>query len=343
MGQNRILVTGGAGFIGSNLIEALNDQGHEDILVVDYLGEGDKFKNLVPLRLRDYCEADEFLNKINASSQFFGHFNTVYHLGACSSTTESNNRYLIQNNFSYTKSLALWSLAQASKFVYASSAATYGDGSAGMSDDASSLDQLRPLNMYAYSKHLFDQYAFKEGFLHRIRGIKYFNIFGSNETHKGNMRSMVHKAFEQISSRGRIQLFKSYSTAYKDGEQMRDFLYVKDAVKATLFLGQEKPSSDQKRQCHEGIEGGLFNLGMGQAHTWIELITPIFHALNRPVEIEYIEMPEVLRAKYQYFTQANIQKLKRQKDFNLAFTPLKEAVSDYVLNYLKPAEGQFKG
>jgi len=244
----------------------------------------------------------------------------VFHLGACSATTERNVRYLISNNFEYTKTLAHWALKKKARFVYASSAATYGDGAQGMMDDESKLPGLRPLNPYGYSKHLFDLYAQRAGLLSKLVGLKYFNVFGPNEEHKGDMRSVVHKAFQQIQAGGSVKLFKSYHPDFLDGGQQRDFLYVKDAVEMTLQLATSKA-------------GGVFNIGSGQAHTWIELVTPIFAALNRPVRIEFIEMPETLRSKYQYFTQANIAKL-RATGYTAKISPLAEAVADYVSNYL---------
>jgi ADP-L-glycero-D-manno-heptose 6-epimerase len=335
--MNRVIVTGGAGFIGSNLIEEINRQGHENIVVTDFLEKGNKFKNLVPLRFFDYHEADTFLEKITHSPSYFGPIETVYHLGACASTTETDNRYLVENNFAYTKRLCEWALSQGAKFVYASSAATYGDGTQGMSDDEGELDKLRPLNMYAYSKHLFDCHARRGGFLHLIRGIKYFNIFGPHERHKGDMRSVVPKAFEQIRETGTVKLFKSYRPEYKDGEQKRDFLYVRDAVRLTVFLGLEKPLKNIQEQRIKKVEGGLFNVGMGKAHTWLELVHPIFEALRQPQNITFIDMPEFLRPRYQYFTQADLSKLQRQNGYQFNFTPFREAIEDYLRNDLLPS------
>jgi ADP-L-glycero-D-manno-heptose 6-epimerase len=207
--------------------------------------------------------------------------------------------------------------------VYASSAATYGDGSAGMADDETKLDTLRPLNMYGYSKHLFDLHAWRGGFLNQLVGLKYFNVFGPNEDHKGDMRSLVHKSTAQVQAEGLIRLFKSYRADYRDGEQKRDFLYVKDAVAMTLHLAAT-PSA-----------GGLYNLGSGGAHTWIDLAQAVFGALNRPPEIHFIEMPETIRDKYQYFTEANITRL-RATGYTAPMTSLTAAVSDYVRNYLVP-------
>jgi len=322
--HGRILVTGGAGFIGSALVWALNQRGLTDIVVTDFLGSDEKWRNLVPLAFSDYVEADAFRSRIAVDPMAFGTFSTVFHLGACSATTERNASYLADNNFGYTRELAAWSLAQSARFVYASSAATYGDGAAGMDDRDPNLGRLRPLNMYGYSKHLFDLYAQRHGFLDRIAGVKYFNVFGPNEDHKGDMRSLVHKAFQQIQATGRVQLFRSHKPEYKDGEQKRDFLYVKDAVEMTIHL------ADRGRQA-----GGLFNLGSGEANTWLTLTRAIFAALGREPAIDFVDLPEVLRGKYQYFTQADIGKL-RATGYDRPGTPLADAVRDYVQGYLVP-------
>jgi ADP-L-glycero-D-manno-heptose 6-epimerase len=318
----RILVTGGAGFIGSALVWALNSRGLEDILVCDLLRSDEKWRNLVPLRYSDYVEGRELRSRLAQSATAFGKFSAVFHMGACSSTTERDASYLIDNNTAFTRELAAWSLGQGARFIYASSAATYGDGSHGMSDSDPAIERLRPLNMYGYSKHLFDLYARRLGWLDRIVGLKYFNVFGPNEAHKGDMRSVVAKAHLQVLDSGAIGLFRSYDPRYKDGCQMRDFLYVKDAAEMTLHFAERGASA-----------GGLFNLGSGQANTWLTLAEAIFAALGREPKIEFIEMPEALRAKYQYFTQADIAKL-RATGYDRPVTPLKDALSDYVGNYL---------
>ncbi len=324
--DGRILVTGGAGFIGSALIWALNQRGHSDIVVTDFLGTDEKWRNLTPLGFADYVEADVFRATIQRNPRAFGRFNCVFHLGACSATTERNAAYLIDNNFSVTKELAAWALAEEARFIYASSAATYGDGAQGMDDRDENLRRLRPLNMYGYSKHLFDLYAQKEGWLSRIVGVKYFNVFGPNEDHKGDMRSLVNKAYQQILTTGRVQLFKSHRPDFRDGEQQRDFLYVKDAVEMTLHFAQHPTGS---------TAGGLFNLGSGEANTWLTLTRAIFAALSRPPQIDFIEMPEALRGKYQYFTRADIGRL-RESGYARPMTTLAESVRDYVQNYLVP-------
>lgn len=321
--QGHILVTGGAGFIGSALIWALNQRGIENILVTDLLGTGPKYRNLVSLRFDDYLEGDDFLQQLESSPARFQDITHVFHLGANSSTTETDNRHLIENNYAYTKRLATWALEQGTRFVYASSAATYGDGAHGM-DDGGELTPLRPLNMYGYSKHLFDLHAQRRGWLGRVVGLKYFNVFGPNEGHKGDMRSVVHKAYGQIAETGRVSLFKSYRPDYPDGGQQRDFLYVKDAVEMTLHLAENPRAA------------GLYNLGAGVARTWIDLVTPIFETLGKPVEIDFIEMPASLRAKYQYHTCAQLDRL-RQSGYSRQITSLEKAVRDYVGNYLVPA------
>ena len=317
----RVLVTGGAGFIGSALVWALNRCGCEHIVVCDRLGTDEKWRNLTPLRFAHYVEADELLPRLQNGA--LGKFNLVLHLGACSSTTERDASYLIRNNYEFTKDLAAWSLANRTRFVYASSAATYGDGAAGMADDDAKLDTLRPLNMYGYSKHLFDLHARRAGFLDRIVGLKYFNVFGPNEDHKGDMRSVVHKSFGQVRETGVIRLFKSYRPDYRDGEQKRDFLYVKDAVAMTLHLAANEKA------------GGLFNIGSGNARTWLDLARAVFTALKREPKIEFVDMPEAIRDKYQYFTEANLARL-RAAGYAAPVTSLEDAVSDYVGNYLVP-------
>jgi|SRR5579875_1367544 len=322
LSKGTILVTGGAGFIGSALVWELNRRGLKNILIADFLGNDEKWKNLAPLAFADYLEAGDLLARIRESPHVFSNIGTILHLGACSSTTETDAAYLIRNNFEYTKALAHFALNGGRRFVYASSAATYGGLEASLPESVA-LQSLRPLNMYGYSKHLFDCYAQHAGMLPRITGLKYFNVFGPNENHKGEMRSLVHKAFHQIREKGSVALFKSYRPEFAHGGQRRDFLYVKDAVAATLFLAEHV----------EG--GGLFNIGSGQPHTWLELTNAIFSALEREPKIEFIEMPEQLRGKYQYFTCAHIHKL-REAGFRDAFTPLEDAVGDYVRNYLLP-------
>ena len=316
LSQGRILVTGGAGFIGSAVVWALNRRGLTNILISDFLGRDEKWKNLPPLRFADYLEADDLLRNIDSLTDI----TAIFHLGACSSTTETDAAYLIRNNFEYTKTLARFALAGGRRFVYASSAATYGEAATEIPETVP-LSSLRPLNMYGYSKHLFDCYAERAGILSQITGLKYFNVFGPNEYHKGDMRSVVHKAYGQIQETASAKLFKSYRPEYPDGGQCRDFLYVKDAVAATLFLAEQVNG------------GGIFNIGSGEPNTWRSLVNAIFAALSREPKIEFIDMPGYLRPKYQYFTRARIDKL-RAAGFQQPLTPLAEAVRDYVENYL---------
>jgi ADP-L-glycero-D-manno-heptose 6-epimerase len=247
-------------------------------------------------------------------------------MGACSSTLERDASYLARNNFEFTKMLARWSLANDARFVYASSAATYGDGAAGMSDRVRSADDLaalRPLNMYGYSKQMFDQYALSHGMLDRIVGLKFFNVFGPNEGHKAEMRSLVNKAYEQIRDTGRVRLFRSYRPEYRDGEQRRDFVYVKDVVDMSLHLALTPDAA------------GLYNIGSGEAHTWLDLASALFAAMGREPDIEFIDMPEAMRPRYQYYTCADISRL-RATGYDAPVMPLDTAVADYVKGYLEP-------
>jgi len=316
------LVTGGAGFIGSALVWALNRRGNDRILVADRLDRSEKWRNLAPLRFDDYLEADALLAAIERNA--LDRVQTVYHLGACSSTTETDAAFLIRNNYEYTKTLAEWAVRRNIRFVYASSAATYGALEGDLSEDLE-LPSLRPLNIYAYSKHLFDLHALRRGYADRIAGLKYFNVFGPNEDHKGDMRSMVHKAFEQIRETGRVRLFKSDRPEFADGEQRRDFVYVKDAIAMTLHVGEQPP----------GSLDGLVNIGSGQAHTWNELMRAVFAAMGAPPQIEFVDMPAHLRGKYQYSTCAAIDRIRRG-GFTQPLTPLADAVADYVRGYLLP-------
>ena len=320
----RGLVTGGAGFIGSALVWALNRRGVERVVVADRLGTDDKWRNLVPLAFEDYLEADDLLPRLDAGA--LGDFDAVLHMGACSATTERDASYLARNNFEFTKRLAEWSLAHGARFVYASSAATYGDGAAGMDDRAESpaaLQRLRPLNGYGWSKHVFDQWAARHGVLGRIVGCKFFNVFGPNEAHKGDMRSLVDVPYRQVLDTGEVRLFRSYRAEWGDGEQRRDFLYVKDCVAMTLHLAASPAAH------------GLYNLGSGVANTWNQLAHALFAAMEREPRITYVDMPDALRAKYQYHTLADVGKL-RASGYDAPATPLTEAVRDYVVNYLVP-------
>ncbi|MDR2812294.1 MAG: ADP-glyceromanno-heptose 6-epimerase [Puniceicoccales bacterium] len=327
LSEGKILVTGGAGLIGSAVVWALNRLNLEDIIICDRLSSDDRYKNLIPIRFRDYVDADDLFTYLRGSEGI--NLRTIFHLGACANTAETDGRFLMKNNFEFTKNLAQYAMERDIRFVYASSAATYGDGQRGMEDDEVHLEVLRPLNMYAYSKQLFDLYAHSRGMA--LYGMKYFNVFGPNENHKGPMISMVARAYHQIRVTGKVQLFKSYHPRYADGYQERDFLYVKDAADMTIFLGNIPEKIGDRKTA------GIYNMGSGGASTWIDLVKPIFEILDRPCCIEFIEMPENLREKYQYYTYADIQKL-RAVGYDRPLTPLREAVTDYVTNYLIPGK-----
>jgi len=315
-----IVVTGGAGFIGSAIVWRLNEVGETKIIVVDELGSDEKWKNLVPLKFDDFIHKDDFIAMIIDRDIPFD-IDAIIHMGANSSTTEKNADLLFSNNYLYTKELAKYCLEKTIRFIYASSAATYGDGSLGFDDDENKLETLRPLNMYGYSKQLFDLWAKRNNVFNKIVGLKYFNVYGPNEYHKGDMRSVVHKAFEQIRDTGKVKLFKSLNPEYKDGEQLRDFIYIKDAVEMTLFfLGKLTVN-------------GLFNIGTQKSRTWNDLVTSIFKAMNKPVNIEYIDLPQHLRDKYQYFTEAKMEKIKKA-GYGASITSLEDGVTDYVKKHL---------
>jgi len=318
-----IIVTGAAGFIGRNILAELNRRGEQELILADLLGTDEKWKNLRQLRYEDIVSPTGLLERIEHGQ--FKDARAIIHLGACSATTERDADYLLENNYRYTRRLCEFCLENGIRFIYASSAATYGDGSKGYTDDDAVTPTLHPLNMYGYSKHMFDLWALKVGALKSVAGLKYFNVFGPYEDHKGEMKSVIAKSYRQIKKEGKVHLFRSYNPKYADGEQMRDFIYVEDAVAVTLsFLERESAS-------------GLFNCGTGKARTWNDLVTAVFHAMKLPVQIDYIEMPEVLRGKYQYFTEANMGKL-RSAGYNKRFFSLEEAITDYVDNYLNKQE-----
>jgi len=321
-----IIVTGGAGLIGSAVVHGLNQLGDDNIMVVDHLGLTEKWRNLAPLAFRDYLEKDAFetlLENGNLPLRLAFPLDAVIHLGACSATTERDATYLIKNNFEYSRKLALFAREQGARFIYASSAATYGNGKLGFSDDEALLPRLRPMNMYGYSKQLFDLWAMREGMLNSIVGLKYYNVFGPNEQHKGEMRSLVQKAFEQISATGSLKLFKSYRPDYGDGEQVRDFVYVKDAAAMTLHFLKNREAC------------GIFNVGGGSTASWNRLAAAVFSAMGLPCRIEYIDMPESIRHTYQYHTCANTEKI-RATGYTAQPWSLEAAVSDYIRNYLIP-------
>ncbi len=322
------IVTGGAGFIGSAMVWKLNQMGIDDILIVDNLASTDKWKNLVNLRYEDYVHRNQFYKLILEGDDPF-ETDAVIHMGACSSTTELDADFLMENNYRYTQMLCRFCLNHDVRFINASSAATYGDGRFGFDDNHDGIDRLQPMNMYGYSKQLFDLWAKRGGVLDKLVSLKFFNVFGPNEYHKDDMRSVICKAFSQIGETGEMKLFKSYKEEYPHGGQKRDFVYIKDCVDVMWWFLQNPDKN------------GIFNIGTGQAREWNELARSVFAAMNVDPNISYIEMPESIRDKYQYFTQANMDKLVAA-GYDKPFTSLEDAAKDYVQNYLAQEDPYLK-
>lgn len=318
-----IVVTGAAGFIGSAFVRELNNAGYKNLILVDDLGQGDKWRNLVGKQFLDLISKHQLFSWLEGRESLI---EAIVHLGACSSTVETDANYYFENNYRYTVRLAQYALRHDKRFVYASSAATYGDGSQGFVDDVDALETLRPLNMYGYSKHLFDSWAKNEGVFDKIVGLKFFNVFGPNEYHKGRMASAVGAMMRSIQTQGVVNLFASSDpTHYPNGEQKRDFIYVKDVVRMIrLFM--------------ENQEGGLFNIGTGQAESWNTLARAVFSALQRPEQIVYIEPPADVKKGYQNFTQANMVHTKKVLKNGAETRSLLNAVGEYVTQYLLTEE-----
>lgn len=317
-----IVVTGAAGFIGSCLVARLNELGRRDLILVDHFdGDGDpKHANLNGKKYSDYLDKSDFLDDVR-SDRFQGDVSCVLHMGACSSTVLQDEQYFKENNFQYSCHLADWALKHKVRFIYASSAATYGSGGHNYRDDDLTTRSCKPLNLYGESKQKFDEWILERELQTKTVGLKFFNVFGPNEYHKGEMRSVVAKTFDRVVKEGKIALFKSYDPQYADGEQQRDFIYVKDVVDVVLFF-MDRPQIN-----------GIFNVGTGRARSWNDLAYALFKAVGKKANIEYIPMPDILQGKYQYFTQADMTKL-RSVGYQKSFTELEVAVKDYA-GYLK--------
>jgi len=318
-----IVVTGGAGFIGSALIHGLNKKGIKDIWVVDQIDQSEKQENLNRLHFDRLISIDEFLKDV--LEKRLAQCDAILHMGACSSTTETDESFLTKNNFEYTRHLASFCLEKGIRFIYASSAATYGAGENGYSDDESRLKILKPLNLYGDSKQKFDLWAQAQGALKNLVGLKYFNVYGPNEYHKQDMQSMVRKGFLQLRDTDKLRLFKSYKPEYFDGGQERDFLYIKDAVAMTLFFLERQDI------------GGIFNVGSGKARNWNDLAKAIFMAMNKQLNIEYIDMPSEIRNQYQYHTCSDTEKI-RKAGYSRPSMSLESGIENYVTQYLIPGK-----
>jgi len=313
-----IIVTGGAGFIGSCVVRSLNEAGRSDIVIVDNISETDKWMNMRNKKYIKYVHKSRFLEELPT----YENVEAIVHMGAQSSTTERDFDYLWENNFEYTKALWNYCAEKHISFIYASSAATYGDGSLGF-NDRMDIDKLLPLNGYGYSKQLFDMWVKHQAksFPAQYCGLKFFNVYGPNEYFKGSMASMVFHGFNQIKETGKVKLFKSCNPNYADGGQLRDFVYVKDICKVIMWLLVNKHVS------------GLFNVGTGRAQSFAELAEATFHALDLEPNIEYIDMPEKLRGKYQYYTKAEMSKLY-DAGYPYHFADVENGVRDYVQSHL---------
>lgn len=317
-----ILVTGGAGFIGSLLIKELNDNGRQDIVVVDRLREGQKWLNLRDVKFDEFIHADELFDGSN--DEVLQDVTAIFHMGACSATTERDVDYLMRNNVLYSQNLFHLALQKDIPFIYASSAATYGAGEQGYNDDLAKIKDLKPLNPYGWSKQLFDEWVLrqKEKPAHWF-GVKFFNVYGPNEAHKDDMRSLVHKAYGQILETGKVKLFKSHKEGFKDGEQLRDFVYGRDVARALVKMMDKKLCSSS----------GIYNMGTGSARSFLDLMKATFKAMGKDENIEFIDMPMSIRNQYQYFTEANMEKFsKLLPDFK--WSSVEDGVEDYVKNYL---------
>jgi ADP-L-glycero-D-manno-heptose 6-epimerase len=317
------LVTGGAGFIGSNVIAALNDAGRTNVVVCDTLGSGAKWRNLRKRQLADFVPPGELGRWLDGRK-----LEAVIHMGAISATTAVDADLVIDANFRLSLRLLDWCTANRAPFIYASSAATYGDGAAGFADDpgVDAMRRLRPLNLYGWSKHLFDLLVLdravtKQNMPPQWVGLKFFNAFGPNEYHKGEMMSVLAKVFDAARDGAAARLFKSHRDGVADGEQKRDFIYVDDVVDViSWFIGSPG-------RC------GIFNVGTGEARSFRDMIVAMFNALDRRARIEYIDMPIEIRSSYQYFTQASVENLRRA-GYTRQFTPLEQAVGTYVASFL---------
>lgn len=319
-----LIITGGGGFIGSALAAALNEAGRADLVVVDRFGSDEKWRNIAKREIYEILPIDGLLPWLDRHGE---HVEAVFHLGANSATTEADADLIIAVNLNYTKAVWRWCAAAGRPLIYASSAATYGDGSAGFDDAGgiATLKRLRPLNLYGWSKHGFDLWAAREAEAGRApphwAGLKFFNVFGPNEYHKGEMMSLVAKNWRKIADGETVRLFKSYRPEYRDGEQTRDFVYVKDCVAAMLWIWHQRP------------ESGIYNVGTGAARTFLDLMNAVGRACCVAPKIAFFDMPPAMRPNYQYATEARLTRL-RAAGYNAPFTPLDEAVRDYVTRHL---------
>ena len=322
-----ILVTGGAGFIGSVLVWRLNGSGRQDIVVADHFAHGDKWQNLAKRQLSHVLTKEDLPGWLSGKARAI---DAVVHMGACSATTETNVDYLVRNNFQYSVDLFEYCARERIPMIYASSAATYGQGEQGYKDDPISPDSLRPVNAYGFSKNVFDQWVVRQKKTPPFwAGIKFFNVYGPQEYHKGPQASVAYHAFHQITQNARLKLFKSYREGVAHGDQRRDFVYVKDVVDFMVHLLTER----------RNIPSGLYNAGTGTARSFGDLGRAVFQAMGHDKEsFEWIEMPQEMRSRYQYFTEADTSRIRTVAGYDKAFHTLEQGVSDYVKGYLSTSD-----
>lgn len=321
-----IIVTGGAGFIGSALVWKLNQQGVTDLVVADHFDNGPKWKNLVKRRVAKFLHKDELFDWLEGEGRRLS-IDAIFHMGASSSTTEIDVDYLVRNNINYTMRLWTYCTEYGVPFIYASSASTYGDGERGFDDNVAGIPDLRPQHPYGFSKQKFDDWAIQQ-----VRqppfwaGLKFFNVYGPQEYHKGSQSSVVYQFVPQVKATHAIKLFKSYREGFADGEQARDFVYVKDCVDIMWHLYQKGS---------RGADSGIYNVGSGKARTFVDLARAVFQSMEiKPEKLDFIDMPEVLRGQYQYFTEAKLDRLRQSGGYTAPMTSLEDGVRDYVRGYL---------
>ncbi|MDD9950620.1 MAG: ADP-glyceromanno-heptose 6-epimerase [Zetaproteobacteria bacterium] len=323
-----ILITGGAGFIGHGIVAQLNRMGRQDLIIADNIGSSSKWKNLVDKKIMRYLPREQLGTWLTEDPEA-SKLSAIIHMGACSHTSEQNMDYLTQHNFQASLMLYRECCRRQIPFLYASSAATYGNGEHGYKDDDTSFEKIVPINRYGLSKHWFDRWVLcQEQRPPFWCGFKFFNVFGPGEYHKGEMRSLVCKAVPQIQTSQQLKLFRSHRTGIADGQQLRDFIYIKDVVQVVVQTLLRAEAGDRR------LQSGVYNVGTGKARSFYDLGAAVFNAMDVPLKIDWIDIPSAIREGYQYYTEADLTRLKNQLGYTDSFTSLEDAVTEYVQEYL---------